>query len=126
MKRNERDDKWFLEFPSEMIEGGSVVIVNMCEAREVCKCKDVSVYNETKRVIVVLGGHFGFLGSCIKECEVNKWANSFASARPAPQPCVSVHRCGIFENRYVFIYSVSDEFVNENRLQFFERWIKGK
>ena len=31
-KCNERDDKWFLEFPSEMIECGSVVIVNMCEA----------------------------------------------------------------------------------------------
>ena len=32
-----KDDKWFLEFPSEMIEWESVVIVNMCE---VCKCKD--------------------------------------------------------------------------------------
>ena len=32
VKRNERDDKWFPEFPSEMIVCGSVVIVNMCEA----------------------------------------------------------------------------------------------
>ena len=31
-KRNERDHNWFLEFPSEMIENESVVIVNMCEA----------------------------------------------------------------------------------------------
>ena len=23
-KRNERDDKWFLEFPSEIIEGGTM------------------------------------------------------------------------------------------------------
>ena len=42
-KCNERDDKWFLEFPSEMIECGSVVIVNMCEAWEVCECKDASI-----------------------------------------------------------------------------------
>ena len=26
--------------PSKMIECGSVVIVNMCEALEVCECKD--------------------------------------------------------------------------------------
>ena len=37
-----RDDKWFLEFPSEMIECGSIVIVNMCEALEVCECKGTS------------------------------------------------------------------------------------
>lgn len=30
-KRNERD-KWFLEFPSEIIECGSVVTVNMYQA----------------------------------------------------------------------------------------------
>ena len=29
---NERDDKWFLKFPSKMIECGRVVIVNMYEA----------------------------------------------------------------------------------------------
>ena len=39
-KSNERDDKWFLEFPSEMVECG---IVNMCEAWEVCECKDASI-----------------------------------------------------------------------------------
>ena len=51
-KRNERDDKWFLEFPSEMVECGSVLIVNMCE---VCECKDTSILgaSETRRVIVV-------------------------------------------------------------------------
>ena len=43
MKRNERDDKWFLEFPSEMIECGSVVILEMCEAGEVCECKDANI-----------------------------------------------------------------------------------
>ena len=42
-KCNEKDDKWFLKFPSKMIECGSVVIVNMCEAREVCECKDNSI-----------------------------------------------------------------------------------
>ena len=31
-KHNERDDKWFLEFPREMRERGSVVILEMCEA----------------------------------------------------------------------------------------------
>ena len=39
-KHNERDDKWFLEFSSEMIECGSVVIVNMCEVH---KFKDTSI-----------------------------------------------------------------------------------
>ena len=39
-KRNERDDKWFLEFPSEMRKCGSVVILEMCEA---CECKDASI-----------------------------------------------------------------------------------
>ena len=34
---NERDDKWFIEFPSEMIECRSVVIVNMCDYT--CKCE---------------------------------------------------------------------------------------
>ena len=42
VKRNERDDKWFLEFPIEMRECGSVVILEMCEVREVCECKDAS------------------------------------------------------------------------------------
>ena len=42
---------WFLEFPSEMIECGSVVIANMCQAREACECK-VNV-SETRRVTVV-------------------------------------------------------------------------
>ena len=32
VKRNERDDKWFLEFSTEMIVCGSVIIVNMSEA----------------------------------------------------------------------------------------------
>ena len=32
VKPNERDDKWFLEFPSEMVVRERVVIVNMCEA----------------------------------------------------------------------------------------------
>ena len=48
MTPNERDDKWFLEFPSEMIECGSVVIVivlvrvivNMCGT---CVCEDSSI-----------------------------------------------------------------------------------
>ena len=44
MKHNERDDKWFLEFQSEMIECGSVLIVNMCEVHESVR---------TRRVIVV-------------------------------------------------------------------------
>ena len=68
-KCNERDDKWFLEFTSKMIECGSVVIVIMCEAWEVCKCKDASIEDasETKIVIVVLGGYFSFLDFCIKE-----------------------------------------------------------
>ena len=43
MKHNERDDKWFLKFPSEMIECGSVVILEMCEAGEACKCKDANI-----------------------------------------------------------------------------------
>ena len=30
-KQNERDDKWFLEFPSETVECESVLIVKMCE-----------------------------------------------------------------------------------------------
>ena len=46
-KCNERDDKQFLEFPSELVEWENVVIVNMCEVWEVCKCKDAS---ETRRV----------------------------------------------------------------------------
>ena len=41
MKCNERDDKWFLEFPSEMIECGSVVIQEMYE---VCECKGMLIY----------------------------------------------------------------------------------
>ena len=44
MKRNERDDKLFLEFPSEMTECGSVVyIVDMCEAGKVCEFKGASI-----------------------------------------------------------------------------------
>ena len=55
MNHSERDDKWFLEFASEMVESKRVVIVNMCEEWEVCKCKDTSMKDasETKRVIVV-------------------------------------------------------------------------
>ena len=34
VKCNGRDDKRFLEFPSEMVECESVDIVNMCEACE--------------------------------------------------------------------------------------------
>ena len=43
MKCNERDDKWFLEFPREMRERGSVVILEMCEACEACEGKDASI-----------------------------------------------------------------------------------
>ena len=45
MKRSvmKEKEKWFLEFPSEMIECESVVIVNMCEAGEVYKCKDANI-----------------------------------------------------------------------------------
>ena len=42
-KHNERDGNWFLEIPSEMIVCGSVVILEMCEAGEVCECKDASI-----------------------------------------------------------------------------------
>ena len=54
-KRNKRDDKWFLEFPNEIIEGGTVLIVKMYQVWEVCECKDASIQDasETKRVIVV-------------------------------------------------------------------------
>ena len=40
---NERDDKWFIEFPSEMIECRSVVIVNMCDYSKREKCANVHV-----------------------------------------------------------------------------------
>ena len=65
-------------------------------------CNCLSYFTTTKITFtssLYLGGHFNsfFLSFCIKECDVNKWSK-FASARPAPQPCVSVHRCGVFEN----------------------------
>ena len=93
-KCNERDDKWFPEFLSEMIECESV-IVNMCE---VCKCKDASIQDasETKRVTVVLGG-LSFLGFCIKECDVNKWAKLCVCQTRTATLCVSSSAQGIRE-----------------------------
>ena len=61
-----------------MIVCGSVVIVNMCEAIEKCVNVKMLVYKIQVRLreslwsILTVGGHFSFLGFCIKECDVNK------------------------------------------------------
>ena len=61
---NERDDKWFLEFPSKMIECESVVIVNMCEAREASNSIRMLVYKMQVRLrdcdLYISSGHFSF------------------------------------------------------------------
>ena len=61
MKRNERDDKWFPEFPSEMIECGNVVIVNIYVKREKCAYVRILVYKMQVRLREsLLGRHFSF------------------------------------------------------------------
>ena len=45
-KPNERDDKWFLEFPNEMVECEMVVIVNIImwlKCEKCANCKDASI-----------------------------------------------------------------------------------
>ena len=51
MKCNERDDKWFIECPSEMVECESMVIVNtVCVEHEKCTYVKMLVYKMQERL----------------------------------------------------------------------------
>ena len=52
---------------------------------------------------LVFGEHFNFFFYvCVSKSVMSINGLSFMSARPTPQPCVSVHRCGVFKKWWSF------------------------
>ena len=80
-----------------MVECESIVIVHICVKHEKCVDVNMLAYKMQVRLgeslwstLVKLPLEFLSFYTCTKECDITKWAKHCISARPAPQPCVSV------------------------------------